>query len=100
MSNYAVIIVICLEVLKFKYVNKYMLIYVKILKSSNCLDILHTWMPICPLYTSCKYFYNLITILHFRAKHRISKFCKQTQLNEKKDSMGNKADIHKILQDH
>ena len=29
------------KLLKFKYVSDYMLIYVKILKSSNCLDILH-----------------------------------------------------------
>ena len=47
MTNCVVIIVIHLKLLKFKYVNNYMLIYVKILKSSNCLDILHVdaYMP-------------------------------------------------------
>ena len=29
------------ELSKFKYVSNYMLIYVKILKSSDCLDILY-----------------------------------------------------------
>ena len=50
--NYAMIIVIHLKVLKFKYVNNYMLIYVKILKSSDCLDIIlvDTYMPaLCTL---------------------------------------------------
>ena len=42
-----VIFVIYLKLLKFKYVNNYMLIYVKIFKSSDCLDILHmdAYMP-------------------------------------------------------
>ena len=31
-----------LEMSKFKYVSNYMLIYVKILRLSDCLDILHT----------------------------------------------------------
>ena len=57
-------------------------------------------MPICPLYTSCKYFCNLIKIVHFRAKHRISKSCKQTPPIEQKDSMCNKANIYNVLQDH
>ena len=45
--NHVVIIAIYLKLLKFKYVNNYMLIYVKILKSSNHLDILHldAYMP-------------------------------------------------------
>ena len=56
------------------------------------------WMSTCLLYTSCKYFWNLVKIVHFRAKHRISKLCKQTPLNKQKDSMCNKANTHKILQ--
>ena len=46
-ANYALIIVIHLKLSKFKYVNNYMLIYVKILKASDHLDILHvdTYMP-------------------------------------------------------
>ena len=40
--NSVVIIVIHLKLLKFNYINNYMLIYVKILKSSHHLDILHT----------------------------------------------------------
>ena len=55
------------------------------------------WMPICPLYTPCKYFFILIKIEHFRAKHGISKFCKQTPLNEQMNSMCNKTNIHEIL---
>ena len=52
----------------------------------------------CPFYTICKYFWNLIKIVHFRTKQRFSDFCKQTSLNEQKDSMCNKAYTHKILQ--
>ena len=42
-----VIIVIHLKLLKFKYINNYMLIYVKILISSDHLDILYAdvYMP-------------------------------------------------------
>ena len=45
--NSVVIIVIYLKLLKFKYNNNYMLIYVKILNSSDCLDILcaDAYMP-------------------------------------------------------
>ena len=57
-------------------------------------------MPICLLYTPCKYFCNLIKIVHFRAKHRISKSCKQTPPIEQKGSVCKKANIHKVLQDH
>ena len=41
------IIVIHLRLFKFKYISNYMLIYVKILKSSDCLDISHVdaYMP-------------------------------------------------------
>ena len=41
------IMVTYLNLLKFKYVNNYMLIYVKILNLPNCLDILlaDTYMP-------------------------------------------------------
>ena len=39
--NGVAIIVIHLKLLKFRYINNYMLIYVKILKSSDHLDILH-----------------------------------------------------------
>ena len=48
MINYVMIIVIHLKLSKFKYVNNYMLIYVKILHSSDHLDILHadTHMPV------------------------------------------------------
>ena len=47
MINCLVIIFIYLELLKFMYINNYMLIYVKFLKSSDHLDILHTdaYMP-------------------------------------------------------
>ena len=47
MINCVVIIVTYLKLLKFKYINNYMLIYVKILKSSDHLDILHVgaYMP-------------------------------------------------------
>ena len=57
-------------------------------------------MPICLFYTSCKTFCNLINIVHFRAKHRISKSCKQTPPSEQKDSVCNKANIHKVLKEH
>ena len=30
-----------LKIVKYKYISNYMLIYAKILKSANCLDILH-----------------------------------------------------------
>ena len=44
MINY---VVIYLKLSKFKYINNYMLVYVTILKASNCLDILHVdaYMP-------------------------------------------------------
>ena len=47
MINCVVITVIYLILSKFKYINNYMLIYVKILKSPNHLDILHAdaYMP-------------------------------------------------------
>ena len=45
--NSVVIIVIHLKMLKFKYINNFMLLYVKILKPANQLDILHVdaYMP-------------------------------------------------------
>ena len=45
--NSVVITVIHLRLLKFKYIYNYMLIYVKILKPSDHLDILHVdaYMP-------------------------------------------------------
>ena len=48
MVNYALLIVIHLELSKFKYVSNYMLFYVKNLKTSDHLDILYvdTYMPI------------------------------------------------------
>ena len=47
MINPVIIMVIYLTLLKYKYINNYMLIYVKILKSSNCIDILNAdaYMP-------------------------------------------------------
>ena len=35
-----------------------MLIYVNILRSSDCLDI-YMQMPKCPLYSTCKYFFPI-----------------------------------------
>ena len=40
-SNHMITIVIHLKLSKFKYISKYMLIYVKILKLSDHLDILY-----------------------------------------------------------
>ena len=48
------------------------------------------WMLICPFYTTCKYFCDLIKIVYLRAKHRFLDFCKQT-LNEQICHMCNKV---------
>ena len=48
--NDVMIIVIYLKLFQLKYVNNYMLIYGKILKSSNHLDILHVNAYIPTLY--------------------------------------------------
>ena len=48
----------------------------------------------CPVYTTCKYFYNQTKIVHFRAKHRLLDFCKQT-LNEQQCLMYKKGNTHK-----
>ena len=52
------------------------------------------WMLKYPLYTSCKYFINLIKIVHFRPRHRISKLCKQAPPNEQKNSTCNSIKTH------
>ena len=52
------------------------------------------WMLECPLYTTCEYFKDWARIVHFRAKHRILDFCKQT-LNEQQCLMCNKGNTHK-----
>ena len=40
-NDYTITIIIHLELSKFKYISNYMLIYVKIFKLSDCLDILY-----------------------------------------------------------
>ena len=56
-SNHTITIVIHLELSKFKYISNYMLLYVKILKLSDHLDIF-MWIPKGPLHISYKYFFK------------------------------------------
>ena len=85
------IIVIQLKLSKFKYINNYMLIYVKNFKINQSLKIFYMHMPKCPLYTSCKYFQNWIKFEHLRAKEGFKKiFCKQI-LNGQGNLMCNKV---------
>ena len=69
-------IVAHLKFSKFKHMHDYMLIYVKILKLSNCLNILPMGAKM-PALNTLKIFFQSEEIVHFRANHKFWEKCKQ-----------------------